>query len=542
MCLNPRQIINPKKRIRKSGGENYIINVPCGVCAECVESKRKEACMRTYYEWQDTIKSNGFVYFETLTYNNDEIPKLSDYCNKIERDSKDDMTCFDKKHIQSYLSKLRTYIKRNNNEVKGNIKYFITSEYGSTNDYVDNKGKVRKGTKRPHYHILFFIKLDIDPKSFVMLSNKIWGKGRTDYNTNKWKKHIFNRDNSTEIAKVAISKYVSKYISKDYYYMNNINDRIKKIEDNNLLNEEEINKLKKQVKLFKSWSTKFGISGITEDINKECIENFTIRIPDKDKVWDTMKLPMYYRRKMHYDCIKVGNKYKWIMKDEYIQKYVEREYNSAKLYEDKINDMINNLNEYIKENDVWEEKDERGKATKLTAQNAMEIRVDITKEINKLLDGRTIKEYAEYITQYKGRIYNEIVCDDMVTLKYSCVDNDNIDNANIYNNFTHNKYTKFFGKGFVVIGEDISDQIDNLIENGIEVNKYFIELYMIGKYRISDARAFKNIHAINENTEYRFRNFDKLELLLKRVTTNHSKRCQRIHDKLEEDKKRLKGI
>lgn len=51
------------------------------------------------------------------------------------------------------------------------FKYILFPEYGSDDYYIDDCGRTRKGTKRPHYHVLFFFydKVDVEEMKRLLL-------------------------------------------------------------------------------------------------------------------------------------------------------------------------------------------------------------------------------------------------------------------------------------------------------------------------------------------------------------------------------------
>ena len=79
MCLNPLSIRNPTKAIVNNGGQALRLSVPCGHCAQCKQAKRNEWFIRTHYEIKRTHASGGYVYFDTLTYDDANLPKLSNF-------------------------------------------------------------------------------------------------------------------------------------------------------------------------------------------------------------------------------------------------------------------------------------------------------------------------------------------------------------------------------------------------------------------------------------------------------------------------------
>ena len=521
MCLRPITIKNPKKRLRRSGGENYLITIPCGVCAECISLKRKECAFRTYYEAKDTIDNGGYIYFDTLTYNRKSLPKISEMLD-IEIDKKDDFSCFRKRDLTLFFKLLRKNLMKKY-DIKNNLKYFYTSEYGKSENYIDDLGRMRKGTKRPHYHILFFIKKRGIPKDvFIKEVMKCWKMGRTDYHN--CHKHFFDKNNYDMNHMQNVCRYVSKYVTKDYGYNKMIENRLKRLKKYEI-SEDKMKEIEKEIKMFWHWSINFGINGIKE--NKECISDFKIRIPDKEKIWDEIKLPNYYKRKIMYNYING----QWLLKNEYVDLIRQREWQSATLYEKRVNDLIANIENYIKENDKWENKILIGNDVKKT-------HVEIKNEIKKLLAGRSIKDFANYVCTMKGRIFN-VLTNDLIDLKYSIIDNNQLQNWQIYNNYSHYTYNRFFGKSFIIIGEDMTESIDALVKSGLSINESFLKV-KFAKSHLIEANAFARVSCVNDYIDEKYKDFDELERYLTKVMKPHNIRCQITKNKKESDQNRIK--
>lgn len=527
MCLNPIRIINPKSKIRLNGGENYLISVPCGQCAECVYLKRKEARMRAYYEFKSTLEAGGCVYFETLTYDRKNLPRLSDTIEELKGD-KLNVSCFKRKDVTNYIKRVRERLYRMGYDRKC-IKYFVTSEYGSDKKYIDEKKRLRKATKRPHYHIIWYFYFD-NCQDLIKVSNECWDKGRTDVLNAK--KHIFKRGLYDDFEHMmSICGYVAKYVTKDKGYNNKIGNTIEKLANKYNLSDEDIEKLKKSTEMYHRWSNGFGITGLYYNEKKDLTEKMRIKIPHKEKIWDYMKLPNYYKRKLHYNLIKMPNKkYKWVLKDEFVENYINREYESTKLYYFRTKDIINNLCNYIKEGDVFDKKTLMGNDVhkKIKA---------IKEEIKRLRNGRTLWDFAEYQTRYKGRLRMELT-DDNIELKYSVNDNDNCHISEIATNFAHKCY-KVLPYRFVAIGYDIKDEIDKLLEKGITPSQEYM-LTRCNHNRIIDCNTFAKIATINQMTAQRYKDYDNLEKFLSYCLSAHNKRCQMTNDEKEKMQAREK--
>lgn len=115
--------------------EPYSIQVPCGKCELCVKRYQNSWSVRLFYEF----KVHKYSTLVTLTYRNDTIPTIVDV---------DTGLC----HYSLNKVDVRKWIKRLRHTVNKPFKYFCCGEYGP-------------GTKRPHYHLIFFglNKIDLIP-------------------------------------------------------------------------------------------------------------------------------------------------------------------------------------------------------------------------------------------------------------------------------------------------------------------------------------------------------------------------------------------
>ncbi len=110
------------------------VPVPCGQCKDCRLEKSSQWGIRCHHEAQ-MHKENCFI---TLTYNNKSLP----YDHNV-----------NKKHLQNFFKKLKTYLNTNHKLIPKiylypqpykTFRYYAGAEYGETR------------TKRPHYHIALF--------------------------------------------------------------------------------------------------------------------------------------------------------------------------------------------------------------------------------------------------------------------------------------------------------------------------------------------------------------------------------------------------
>lgn len=123
--------------------------VRCGKCLACREEIAKEYT----YRFMNEYKYFKYLYFITLTYEDDKLPK-----------NEDGFGTLNKKHIVDYLKTININVKRDNKIVSKDYKYFVGGEYGDQ-------------TMRPHYHIAILCDDQRIGQYFVAK----WHYGRIDF-------------------------------------------------------------------------------------------------------------------------------------------------------------------------------------------------------------------------------------------------------------------------------------------------------------------------------------------------------------------------
>lgn len=372
MCLRPLKIRNPTKRVSLVGGQQMLLSVPCGQCAQCLRNKRMEWLFRTYYEVQDTLRLGGYVLFDTLTYSDDNVPHLSDFVD-INKIGVKDYMCFSHSHFRNFLKNLRRQLAYRGYSSK--FRYFLTSEYGTSD----------KGTHRPHYHILFFVKdSHLHPFDLSKLISKCWQYGRTDgmpYQSRLYVSNhvygydLFNGRNDSIENIVKVCNYVAKYVTKNSSYQKEIDKRLYYIGHIDGIDNKE---LSRAIGMFHRQSQGFGLYYLQQlskiDFDK-LHRTLQMSMPHYKKVISTIKLPMYYVRHMYYECKDngLGGKY-WHLTEF-----------GSQCKQSRLLDQLSNLAtsyETIFLNSSPEQ------------QN----------EINYILGSRTFMDLAVYQLLYKGRI------------------------------------------------------------------------------------------------------------------------------------------
>lgn len=210
MCYHPVKIVNPKLKSENpdvlfdKAHDKVMLEVPCGQCGECKQNRMNDYFVRTIAEYGATTDSSvgGYVYFTTLTYNEESVPKFLD------------LKCFDSHNYVQFIKNLRQKIFRRYKDYKF-LKYFFVSEYGGT-------------TGRSHHHCLFFIQNPVlDYKTFDDLVNSSWTHGWTQtsnpYGHDGQPNPYFHRPDMCIVDKQAAINYVSKYVNKDFDFLTVLN-------------------------------------------------------------------------------------------------------------------------------------------------------------------------------------------------------------------------------------------------------------------------------------------------------------------------------
>lgn len=191
--------------------ESEYLNVPCGVCSECVAKRQMFLVQRVR-----SMSLDNYIFFITLTYNNESLPKLT---------TSTDVTIpyADIADVQKMFKRIRKI-----NPFNRQLSYLFVSERG-------------KERGRPHFHGLLFLKKlptddDLTPAQLEpSVRRLIFKEWRRNYGSTRvpiWKplftfhskivagKIYKNFDchyvvpHSTEHGSDDVAFYVSKYILK----------------------------------------------------------------------------------------------------------------------------------------------------------------------------------------------------------------------------------------------------------------------------------------------------------------------------------------
>lgn len=317
MCLNHRNIINRSKRLELSPKSSFRLDVPCGSCCECQSMKYSEYLFRSYYHALATTQKGGFCYFDTLTYKDESLPSVSKITGYP---LSHDFPCFSRNDVRLFFVRLRRALSRAGYDVKGNLSYFLTSEYGSREDC----------THRPHYHVIFFVSFDIHPYQFSKFVSAAWPHGRTDgapfksciYVLN----HVYGKYGSNQYPLLKLVNYVCKYVVKSSTFKGEIIKRVNQIVSDESWNREEYLqwlecKYGKEIKRdlfddrkFKSFlyrlccefhlqSNGFGLDALNYHDLTQVANDGYFRFYDPKKIVRSIPIPVYFQRKMFYQLV-----------------------------------------------------------------------------------------------------------------------------------------------------------------------------------------------------------------------------------------------
>lgn len=147
-CLYPRTV-----RVKNKLNEVNYINVPCGKCYKCQETKSLEYAFRLYQEVNHSMNS----YFVTLTYED------SNLTFAFNEDTAEFQPCLVKSDLQAFFKRLRIYLQRKiSKELR--FKYFACGEYGFK-------------FHRPHYHFILCSNSLLDLEQALNACEDCWDFG-----------------------------------------------------------------------------------------------------------------------------------------------------------------------------------------------------------------------------------------------------------------------------------------------------------------------------------------------------------------------------
>lgn len=157
------------------------IQVSCGKCPECVDKIVKDWSFRI---WQDIEYTHSTAYFLTLTYDDKHLPVSTDrsvrpidyrypapnpcFHDDIDKETGEVIVRGRMKYygycrqgflnypdVQLFLKRLRKIVYK---YYGTKLRFFLRGEYGKDGLYIDDNGRLRRGTCRPHYHAIVWFR------------------------------------------------------------------------------------------------------------------------------------------------------------------------------------------------------------------------------------------------------------------------------------------------------------------------------------------------------------------------------------------------
>lgn len=573
MCLKPISLVNPKKNISLYGGISYKMTVPCGECAECNKRKQSEWYFRAYYESKYTFDNGGYVYFDTLTYANEYLPHVSDFCPEL-KGHISDFSCFNLDHYRLFFRDLRRQLEYYGFDVRHKLKYFLTSEYGVDDRY----------THRPHYHVLFFV-LDksLDPIVLSQFIAKCWKYGRTDGEPYKGGQYVLNHTFGhgfcvDQVHMQTICNYVSKYVTKDNKFQKTIDSRINVVMNKRFgtcevsaVTLDYYKKVKKNMCQFHRQSYHFGESFFEYNDMEQVFKTGMISMPDKNNIVKHIPLPNYYARKIFFDLIKSYDGHlRWQINELGIKYKLTHRLKSIELFTKKFEEwQLNMENKYMSVCEGYVD-DDGHRWTQSEVEEWYSSHLD---RFNKLLGDRTLKDFVIYLLCYKGRVKSP----EEVQREYSGIYRvDPLDSfvmrefapqqlfgyKQVYN-YAHHVYRDKFGCKFVT-DKDLGDTVEWKNE-GIPQSVYrFISWKdycermngyvpgLLSSYsastrsrRFGDCKStnqFESQYVINDSADPKFKYFDEMYWIWCDSLVYYNIEKQKFHDWKKDYQDRMKSI
>lgn len=506
MCLSPITINNPTKRIFRYGGQKLRLQVTCNQCAECLNRKRDEYAFRTYWHTKDTLNNGGYVIFDTLTYSDEYLPHLSDVID-VKKYGVTDFSCFDLTHYKLFFKRLRRAIEYKYHVVDA-ITYLFCSEYGVDDRY----------THRPHYHFLLFVKYRfIDPLWLSRIISMCWQYGRTDgikYKSLKYvARHIYGYDlgygnNAETFVLRALTQYVSKYILKSSEFQSRLEMRKDALIRSLQVTEDELKELYKRIDMFTRRSKGYGLAYLDNLTEREieALKNDECLLPDSEKVVKTLPLPMYYIRKLYYECVTgtTGNKV-WQLTEKGIEHIAQKRFNQLLKHETDIKDLLHNATE---------------------EQRAY---------FYSILGNRTICDYCIYKVFYQGRMRDYTAIDIRKSVQYGLTDNELIDNQTWHNRLNECAYSNTIEQRYTYTVND-DDNVNMRNPNCVIISHD----YSINRIKTYPKAVFVKQYTFNENSCYEFRKFDLLTNFLCKLTKESKDNRQKTYEFKKQFEERMK--
>lgn len=194
--------LESEKHVKQLKDSGLAQRIPCGQCFECKTLKAKEWAFRAMKE-ASKYENNIML---TLTYDDDHLPKS----RVVDTETGEVYSTLRKEDTVKFLKRLRK-------KFGDGIRFMDCGEYGSDDEYITWKGELKKGTSRPHYHIILF---NFAPKDlqFYKWSKAEWSKEKFPLFKSKDMEKLwpYGFVDCNEVTKETC-EYVARYTTKKLY-------------------------------------------------------------------------------------------------------------------------------------------------------------------------------------------------------------------------------------------------------------------------------------------------------------------------------------
>ena len=328
MCFNKLTIENPAWDEYKLRSRRFN-TVRCGRCAECRSLILSEYAFRAQQETLNCTGvdgSKGFVYFNTLTYRPQFVPK-------VRMKNGEFISTWNKAHIRNLFKRVRKFFTYYYGIDSNLLRYLLTTERGSNRIYVDSKGNTRQAQELPHYHCIIWVySSDCQPlkgknlpkwcRNFTSLKDvfpivfkRCWGVDIDYLYKGVKKRHHISYGHVEDLlvnrTPALATKYVCKYICKQY------DDRLFKISLEDIVyHTQRLDK--KDFFPFSLFSKGIG-SSFEPDISHLTGEKKVALMCNSDKP-QSINLPRYYFKRMCKKLNKLEPKLKKYVHEDYTEK------------------------------------------------------------------------------------------------------------------------------------------------------------------------------------------------------------------------------
>lgn len=325
MCYNKIKLNNPAWHDDVQWSRKFIY-VPCGHCAECRDLMVNSFAFRAQQETHRCRSSNGLVFFNTMTYDDSNLPLLRLKDGSL-------ISTFNKRHIQLFFKRLRKFLTYYYGIDSQSFRYLLTSERGSDRVYKRKKFIKRsnrwitylfKATERPHYHSIIWVYDCIS--HFPEYSLPDWCNGYTSLSQvfPLAFKHFWSYGNVDDELLCRTPAVATKYVCK--YVLKTSEDKLFSLDLSQILNHNQDRYFDSKLQSYKylDFSNFKPFTLVSKGVGSSFLPTFDHFIGQKkctfqssDSKVSEISLPNYYITRSCKSSIKLDRKYCRVVPDSW---------------------------------------------------------------------------------------------------------------------------------------------------------------------------------------------------------------------------------